>query len=614
MRHGHHRAVPAAQRLGERVQRGGVQVVGRLVQQQHVHRPEHEGGERDARLLAAGQVSDRAVDRGVPGEAQRAQNRARGLRRDRRVGGARDSQHVRERCIVARQLLREVLREVPHAHALAVPERTFPAPDRARQRAQQRGLPGAVRAHHQHALAALRDERGVREQGRRAGVVSDLGVFQYQSLLRARRRIRESQSHALHVSRARDVVFVDGAAGGIFEQPFEGLAHAHELLRATLRCRRRARARAVFRDKGFELLRLFRLLGGGCGGDFPPLGALREEPRVVAAVPVQTRGAHLHQAVYASVEQLLVVRHDERRALVPPEPAAQVLLRARVQVVGGLVQEQEPAGDALLSGVPRGAQQQPRERDAHLPPPAQRRARPVPGLAREAEAGEHVRHAAFHRVAAHGFPPLLSGEERALRALGAGGYARLGVPQRALGVAHVRHPRARLPRHRQRRAGDGGLLEVPHLRALRHEQRARVHVPRAAHRAEQRGLPAPVRAHQAHHLAGLDAQIRAHQQVPVANGHAHVAKDHHRARGVPARHVVRLGGGIHRGIGRRRTRGRGARGAARRAGNARRVSPADVARGARRDSRGGGVHRRTAGVYADAVRAFPYRLSRCVWR
>mmetsp|Transcript_3848 Transcript_3848/g.13318 ORF Transcript_3848/g.13318 Transcript_3848/m.13318 type:complete len:211 (-) Transcript_3848:184-816(-) len=204
-----------------------------------------------------------------------------------------------------------------------------------------------------------------------------------------------------------------------------------------------------------------------------------------------------------------------------------------------LVEEEEAAVDAAPRlAVPRGGQQQPRERDAHLPPPRERVARAIPRLSREPEAVEDVRDAAFDGVAADRFEAIARGDHHR-RAVDVPRRDRLlRGSKRALRVDDVRHAAPRLLRDRARGAADRGLLQVADVRARRHEEVAAAHLARARDASEQRALPAAVRADEADALAGLDAEVRAREKVAVAHGDAHVAEDHDRSRGVAARDDV----------------------------------------------------------------------------
>ena len=58
MGHQHESAWKVSKAFFENLQRSDVQIVGRLIQQQHVGGLQHEPGEKNARLLTAGQIAD----------------------------------------------------------------------------------------------------------------------------------------------------------------------------------------------------------------------------------------------------------------------------------------------------------------------------------------------------------------------------------------------------------------------------------------------------------------------------------------------------------------------------------------------------------------------------
>ena len=257
---------------------------------------------------------------------------------------------------------------------------------------------------------------------------------------------------------------------------------------------------------------------------------------------MQPRRANLHQAIHPALKQRLVVRHEQGGALVRSKPPAEPLLGARVEVIGGFVEEEEASVDADVGGVARGGEEKPGERDAHLPAAGERGAGSIPRLASESEAGEDVRDASLDGVPSESFPSFLRGEERDFGVWRARGDGRLGVGERALGVSDVRHAAAGLLGDGSGGSRDGGLLEVADVGAVCDEEVAGVDAADASHRAEEGALAASVGAHETHRLAGLHPEVRVHEQIAVADGDAHTLEEHHRARGVPAGDLGRLRG------------------------------------------------------------------------
>ena len=96
---------------------------------------------------------------------------------------------------------------------------------------------------------------------------------------------------------------------------------------------------------------------------------------------------------------------DQERPVAPGEVRLQPLQRGEVEVVGGLVEQQQV----------RVIDQQPRQRDAGLLAARQLQGRPAPVLARHAEAAQRLLHALVQVIAVERLEPLP--QARVLRAL-----------------------------------------------------------------------------------------------------------------------------------------------------------------------------------------------------
>ncbi len=180
----HHAALEAAQQLLEPGDRVQVQVVGGLVEQQHLGHGHQRLRQRDALLHAAGQAADvaravqvqlrqRGVDALLPGPGvqrldarlQRVEVVARRMRlvaRAQRLGlGHAFADDVED---AVRRLEQRLLRHVADAQALRHLQQSVVELLQAGQHLQQRGLAGAVAADQAKPLAGLERERRAVEQ------------------------------------------------------------------------------------------------------------------------------------------------------------------------------------------------------------------------------------------------------------------------------------------------------------------------------------------------------------------------------------------------------------------------------------------------------------------
>ena len=191
----HHAALEAAQQLLEPGDRVEVEVVGGLVEQQHVGHGHQRLRQRDALLHAAGQAADVArcrpgaaapawCPRAAPSSRRPAPRCASAARRGRRRGHApRSAARTRlglghafaddvEHAV--RRLEQRLLRHVADAQALRHLQQPVVELLQPGQHLQQRGLAGAVAADQAEALAGLERERRAVEQ--RDMAVGQVGV------------------------------------------------------------------------------------------------------------------------------------------------------------------------------------------------------------------------------------------------------------------------------------------------------------------------------------------------------------------------------------------------------------------------------------------------------
>jgi hypothetical protein len=159
--HEQDRAGKGPQRVLERLAALDVEMVGGLIEDQHVGCRLHEHRQRQAPALAAGQAAQRLLGL-LAGEQEAPKQRAR-LARAQARRALRGVEHALLRWPTGAQLVR-VLGEVTDLHVVARAELARRERPAARERLDQRRLAGAVRAHERDVLAALEPQLGVLEQ------------------------------------------------------------------------------------------------------------------------------------------------------------------------------------------------------------------------------------------------------------------------------------------------------------------------------------------------------------------------------------------------------------------------------------------------------------------
>ncbi len=165
VRHEHERPAALQQRFLEVLECGEIEVVGGLVQQQHVGVLHERGGEQHAAARAGRQRLERRVQ--VEREVVRRLVDAR-LDLPRALAGRGAAGVVQPLAHRAAHVERHVLLQHRHAHALRAHDLARVRGQLAGEQAQQRGLARAVASEQAEALARLDLQRGAVEQ-RRAG-------------------------------------------------------------------------------------------------------------------------------------------------------------------------------------------------------------------------------------------------------------------------------------------------------------------------------------------------------------------------------------------------------------------------------------------------------------
>jgi hypothetical protein len=363
-------------------------------------------------------------------------------------------------------MLREVAElGVRVALALAGARRELPA-----EHAQQRSLAGAVRADDRHLVLARDLDAGAREHVAR--LVAEGSIAQPHQGAPGVRRARELKADAL----------------GPMRQDHALLLEARDHLALALGLRRLgvlgAEALDEARQLGDALLDLHVAGLDPLAAQLALLQVLREAHRVFGE-RAEVQLAHLGRH---PVEEHAVVRDHDQPAVEVLEIVLEPLHRRQVEVVGGLVEEQQ-------RGI---GEQQCGERSPHAPPARELGERPVLVAPREAEPGEHAARLGLERVLVCEFEVVL----QLARAL----EQRFEVRVVCADVRELRVERVQLLAHREQLAvrlhgaaehgaleGLGRLLrQVAEPRATREHPRARIGAQLAQHHAQQRGLAGAV--------------------------------------------------------------------------------------------------------------------------
>ena len=340
----------APQRVFQHLAGCHVEVVGGLVEHQEVRGAQQQLGEREPRLLAAGEHLHLLLDI-VAREEEGSEVAAQA----RHVVGARRALELLEHRAAGIEHLELVLRVEGDLHLVARLPLAGVGSQRSGRDAQQRGLAGAVGAGERNAVAAPHQEVHALVDARLA--VALVNPLEAQDRVAGPRRRRDAQAGtrrrlrrelheleplqqldtALHLARLRGLV-----AEALDEAP--GLGDAALLV----------------------ALRRHELLAA--------LLLLLEEAVVVALVEAKAPRLELRHAPHVAPQEAAVVGDHHHRPAELGERLLEPLDGREVQVVGGLVEQQH---------VGR-REQQLRQLHAHQPAAAEGGERPPGSLTREA--------------------------------------------------------------------------------------------------------------------------------------------------------------------------------------------------------------------------------------
>ena len=277
------------------------------------------------------------------------------------------------------------------------------------------------------------------------------------------------------------------------------LFHPGEHLHAALRLPRLRGLGAEAVDERFQVRALALLLLVLRGREDHRRGALVLEARIVARVAPQPAVVDVHDYVHDAIEEVAVVRDDEERAAVALQPLLDPQYRVEIEVIGGLVEEQQ---------VGR-AHERLREVQPHAPAAGEARHRLVHLLVGETQAVQELLGARARRI---GVRVVERGMQ--LAQPHAGSFGMLGRFGRGDFGFQLTQPRVAVDRVLERRALERGRLlrDVGHAPARGVVHLALVGVQLSTQQCEEARLAGAVGADETDLLAGVQREIRAFEQ------------------------------------------------------------------------------------------------------
>ncbi len=385
-----------------------------------------------------------------------------------------------QRRVLEPQLLDLVLREVADAQGLGRVPGACKRRERAADRLQQRRLARAVRAEESDTVARQDAEVEPRED-RRAALVAERGALEQDELARGGRGRRKRElERAVDVRCRNELHALDRPEAALRLLGFRGL-----------------RAKTV--DERLQVRNLALLFRIGRLLQCELLRAHQLELRVVARVRDELAVVDVHDAVDHAVEEIAVVRDEEQRAGIPAEPVFEPQHGIEVEVVRGLVEQQEI----------RARLQRLREVQAHAPAAGEARNRVGVPRFLEAEAREERCRTRTRAVAADDLVTVMQlGKRCAVRVRGR--KAGFDLAQLGVAVEHELDCAAVDGRRFLRDVRDGPRRGQVDASGIGEEL--------VAYRREQARLAAAVRADEADLVARVHGQARAFEQPPSGRG------------------------------------------------------------------------------------------------
>ena len=500
------RAGEGAQRVLERLAALHVEMIGGLIEDQHVGARAHEDRQREAAALSAGEALQRLL-RVLAGEQEAAQQRAR-LARGQAGRALRDLEHPLSRRAARAQLL-AVLGEVADVHAVAGAERSRRERPPAGERLDQGRLPGPVGPHERDVLAALEPQLGVIEQHAGGRVASRDGSGAVARGLPAAAdldaAVAQLEDHARGAGRRRERELESLGGGGIALDALE----LGELLHPRLRLARLGGLVAEALDEPFHA-RDLRALRGDRAAEGELAGGALLAPLVPAAGEVARSGAlELEHRGADHLEEPAIVRHHDDSRVESQQRLLEPLQRGDVEMIGRLVEQQH---------VGAGGQRA-REGGARELAPGEGGEGAIEVLLAEPQAARRRARALAPQIAAARLQsrlrPRVARQQRLVGA--ARRHPRLQLRQLRLDGELLRASRQQVLAQRQAALARGALVVQRDAHPLGHAQLAAVDRALARQHAQEGRLAHPVAPRERHPLAALELEGDAPQQRASAD-------------------------------------------------------------------------------------------------
>ena len=337
MRHHHDRALERGEIILEDFQRGDVQIVGRLIQQQHIRRGHQQAGQIQPPLFAAGEPLHRGILH-IRREEELLEHLRRGKAPVRRFHIFGDVAHEVDQAHVRRNL-RKFLRKKADFHRFADGNRARIRRELTGEHAQQRRFAASIRPDDRHALIPQNRIGKIGNQRPPAERLAD-------------RLALDDPPPEPGAGRAegKPLLLLRAADGAHLLKPLDA-----RLLLGASGLRAPPNPLQLAAQDGASLSRR-RVL------HLQPRGLLFEIIRKVSVVQIQFAVADFRNAVAHAVEEVAVVRNHHQRAAILRQPPFQQGDGLRVDVVGRFIQHQQ---------IDR-ADQRRRQRDALFLPAGER--------------------------------------------------------------------------------------------------------------------------------------------------------------------------------------------------------------------------------------------------
>ncbi len=269
-------------------------------------------------------------------------------------------------------------------------------------------------------------------------------------------------------------------------------------------------------DEGLQLAHAVLLVLVGGFQLRAALGLQLEIARVVPRIDLQLLVPDLDDFRDGDVEEVAVVRNQQERVGIGEEVLLQPVPRLEIQVVGGLVEQQQVG---LL-------EQQLGERDAHLPPARKLLGAAVPVVLGEFEPAQDGAHLGFERISIAGAELMLDAVEAVgdIGVFPAGGIEPRHAPGQGFHLgfhgAQVLEDGEALGEHGAAGKAQAVLRQEAGPDVLHGGDAAVVQALLAGQDFQEGGLAAAVGADEPDAVAGVDLPVRALKQQPLAESFA----------------------------------------------------------------------------------------------